>query len=127
MRSALLRAGDKRDTLASSVLECSDISCLPNKEMTPHVAQMTRQNPTDPASASAIEGDTKIPDPVNRTQVPVLRKDIMLPSTGHKMKAGGCSEICKSQWPEDGTFCKQSYDTNDHIGLILIAARILIS
>jgi hypothetical protein len=50
---------------------------------------MMRQNPTDPACSSAIEGDTKIPDPVNRTQVPMLRNDIMLPSAGHKMKTGG--------------------------------------
>jgi hypothetical protein len=54
---------------------------------------MMRQNPTDPVCSSAIEGDTKIPDPVNRTQVPMLRKDIMLPFTGHKMKAGGLSVL----------------------------------
>jgi hypothetical protein len=54
---------------------------------------MMRQKPTDPACSSAIEGDTKIPDPVNRTQLPMLRKDIMLPTTRHKMKAGGFSVL----------------------------------
>jgi hypothetical protein len=44
-----------------------DISCLPNKEMAPQVAQIMRQNPTDPASRSAMVGDTKIPDPAIRT------------------------------------------------------------
>jgi hypothetical protein len=29
---------------------------------------MIRQNPTDPACSSAIVGDTKIPEPVNRKQ-----------------------------------------------------------
>jgi hypothetical protein len=65
--------------------------------MTPHVAQMMRQNPTDPVCSSAIEGDTKIPDPVNRTQVPMLRKDLRLPSTGRKIKAGDYSESYKPQ------------------------------
>jgi hypothetical protein len=54
---------------------------------------MMRQNPTDPACSNAIEGDTKIPDPVNRKQIPILRNDIMLPSTGHTMKTGGFSVL----------------------------------
>jgi len=84
---------DKRDTLARIKLKYSDIICLPIRDITPHVAQMMRQNPTDPACCSAIEGDTKIPDPVNRKQVPMLRKDIMFSSTGHKMKAGAFSVL----------------------------------
>jgi hypothetical protein len=43
------------------------INCLPNKEMAPQVAQTMRQNPTDPASCSAMEGETKIPDPAVRS------------------------------------------------------------
>jgi hypothetical protein len=75
--------------------------CLPNKETAPQAAQMIRQNPTDPACCSAIVGDTKMPEPMNRTQlcdvkfgrkVPVLRKDIVLPSSGHNMKAVGFSK-----------------------------------
>jgi hypothetical protein len=31
--------------------------------MAPHVAQTTRQSPTEPVCCSAIVGDTKIPDP----------------------------------------------------------------
>jgi hypothetical protein len=40
---------------------------LPIKEMAPHTAQMTRHSPTDPDRSSAIDGDTKIPDPANIT------------------------------------------------------------
>jgi hypothetical protein len=40
---------------------------LPIKEMAPHIAQMTRHSPTDPARSSAIDGDTKIPEPANIT------------------------------------------------------------
>jgi len=50
------------------------IICLPITDITPHVAQMMRHNPTDPDWFSAIEGDTKIPDPVNRTQVQCFGK-----------------------------------------------------
>jgi hypothetical protein len=75
---------------------------------------MMRQNPTDPASFSAIEGDTKIPDPVNRTQVSMLRKDIMLPSTEHKMKARVFSLL------------QVITHTNGYIGLILNVGKISI-
>jgi hypothetical protein len=75
---------------------------------------MMRQNPTDPASFSAIEGDTKIPDPVNRTQISMLRKDMLLPSTEHKMKARGFSLL------------KVITHNNGHIGLIFNVGRILI-
>jgi hypothetical protein len=91
--SCNVQGSDKRDVFARIVPKYSDIICLPIRDITPHVAQMMRQNPTDPVCSSAIEGDTKMPDPVNRTQVPMLQNDIMLPSTGHKMKAEGFSVL----------------------------------
>jgi hypothetical protein len=47
----------------TDVGNCRD-QIVPNKEMVPHTAHMTRHRPTEPDLSRALAGDTKIPDPV---------------------------------------------------------------